>query len=244
MGRSRLRPSPAMLVAMTALVLTMSGAAVAASKIDTDDIKSKAVTTKKIDKKAVTGSRLASDSVKRAKIKADAVDGSKVEDNSLSDEDLSDYRILGDSFVRVTATEAATLAAAQAAAPETSLATKEPLELYAKCFRDTTLGETRGEIYSRTSVDGVIQEGLDLLPNNNATLLNTGTAEEDREIDTQSILLANAGSVGEAEGALLAPDGTAFNVLTYIAVKQGAFPAGNGAFGDGNVCLFGGTLTG
>ncbi len=42
----------------------------------------------------------------------------------------------------------------------------------------------------------------------------------------------------------MAPDGTAFNVLTYIAVKQGTFPTGNGAFGDGNVCLFGGTLTG
>ena len=249
-----LRPSPAMLVALTALVFALSGAAVAATKIGTSDIKSKAVTTAKIDKKAVTGNRIAADAVKSGKIKdegvkreniaADAINGAKVEDDSLSDKELSDYEILGDSFVRVTATEAATLAAAQAAAPETSLASRGPFELYAKCFRDTTTGEIRGEIYSRTSVDGAIQEGVDDLPATNATLLNTGTTEEDREIDTQSNTTANTGGVGEDEGFLMAPDATAFNVLTYIAVKQGTFPTGNGAFGDGNVCLFGGTLTG
>ena len=40
------------------------------------------------------------------------------------------------------------------------------------------------------------------------------------------------------------PDGTSLTALTTIGVKQGTLPAGNGLFGDGNVCLFGLTVFG
>ena len=155
--------------------------------------------------------------------------------------------MIGDAgVVKVTATEGATEAAAQAAAPETELFAKGGLTIYAKCFRDTTgAGTVHGEIYARTSASGAVLQGTDNLPASNATLLDTNTAEEDAEVDTQSIAVADSGSVGEAESVLISADGTTdLTVITHIAVKQGAFAGGNGAFGDGNVCLFGGEISG
>jgi hypothetical protein len=54
----KLRPTPGALIGTIALVFAFSGAAVAASKINTEDIA----------KKAVTGSRIAKDAVKSGKI--------------------------------------------------------------------------------------------------------------------------------------------------------------------------------
>jgi hypothetical protein len=54
----KLRPSPGVLIGTIALVFAFTGAAVAASKIQTNDIA----------KKAVTGSRIAKDAVKSGKI--------------------------------------------------------------------------------------------------------------------------------------------------------------------------------
>jgi hypothetical protein len=101
-----------------------------------------------------------------------------------------------------------------------------------------------GEIYARTTANGAILQGTDTLPLGDATLLDTTTAEEDREVDTQSVAVADAGTVGEAESVLIAPDGTDLHFDSHIAVKQGTFAGGNGAFGDGNVCLFGGVVAG
>ena len=53
-----LRPTPGAIIGTIALVLAMSGAAIAATKVQTNDIA----------KKAVTGSRIASDAVKGGKI--------------------------------------------------------------------------------------------------------------------------------------------------------------------------------
>jgi hypothetical protein len=98
------RPSPAMIVACTALVVALGGSALAATKIKSKNIKNGAVTTKKIKtgavtakkvksgtltkaqlaKHAVTGSRLGQAAVSNGKLADNAVNGPKVEDGSLS----------------------------------------------------------------------------------------------------------------------------------------------------------------
>ncbi len=264
-----LRPTPAMIVAMVALVAAMSGAAIALpgkGTVSTNDIKKAAITKKLIAKGAVGSQQIIGKSIKGNRIKdkgvkakqiadatitekqiADAtITGAKVADDGLSDKNISDYEVIGDgSFVKLTATEAASLAGALAAAPETVLFTKGQLTLYAKCYRDTTTGETEGGIYARTTTDGAILQGAGgNLPNNDATLLDTGTAEADRAVDLQLVSNADSGTVGEAESALIGADGTDLQILSHIAVKQGSFAGGNGAFGDGNVCLFGGQISG
>ena len=70
---SRLKPSPATLIALTALVVALAGSAYAAIKIDTQDIRRGAVTAKK----------LATNSVTNRAIAADAVTGDKVNEGTL-----------------------------------------------------------------------------------------------------------------------------------------------------------------
>jgi hypothetical protein len=77
---ARLRPSPGVLIATIALVFAFTGAAVAATKVQTNDIA----------KKAVTGPKLATDSVKSGKI----VDG-KVKAKDLAPDALPPAQAYG-----------------------------------------------------------------------------------------------------------------------------------------------------
>lgn len=75
-GTGRLRPSPAMLVAVVALVFAVTGAAVALpgkGSVDKNDLAKKVVKTKTIKNGAVTG----------AKLKAGAVTGDKLADGAV-----------------------------------------------------------------------------------------------------------------------------------------------------------------
>ncbi len=255
MKRFRRRPSPALVVSIIALVVAMAGTAVAVNKVTSKEIKKNAVRSKHIKKNAVRTADikdgdvasvdLQDGGVTNVDLAADAVDGSKVANNSLSDADLSDYEVVGNSFVKVTATDGATAAAAQAAAPETALFSKGPFEIYAKCFRDAGADTTHAEIYSRTSADGSIQEGFDDLPGGNAfaDFLNTGTLEADRVLDDE-IATGNDANYDESEWTLAAPDGTALNGLFDVGAKNGDLAGGNGLYGGGNVCIFQGSING
>ena len=208
-------------------------------------LKDGAVKDKQIAAATITNGKLADQTITNAKLADATITGAKVANDTLGDAKLSDHEVIGDgTAVRVAATEAPTAAGAQSAAPETPLFSKGQLSIYAKCFRDTTTGTIFGEIYARTSANGAILQGFDTLPAGNATLLDTNTAEEDAEVEADSLAVADAGSVNEAEGVLIAANGLDLTVMTHIAVKQGTFPGGNGAFGDGNVCLFGGEVSG
>jgi hypothetical protein len=264
MNLRRMLPSPAMGVALLALVVAVGGTAVAANKIGTNQIKNNAVTKKKIKKKAVSTNRLnakavtngklgpeavksgkiAGEAVTGSKIAPGAVDGSKVADDSLSDSKISDYKVLGNSFLVVSATNGPDLAAAWAAAPENSLYKKGPLELYAKCFRDSVLDNLRGEIYARTSTDFSIMEGTDDRSGGPLATdyLNVATLETNRQLDIQSTG-ANDASYFEDEGLIGAPNGTALHVLTGIGVKNGAV-FNDGPYGPGNACIFHGAAMG
>ena len=60
---NRLKPSPATLIALTALVVALAGSAYAAIKIDTQDIRRSAVTAKKLATNSVTNRAIAGDAV-------------------------------------------------------------------------------------------------------------------------------------------------------------------------------------
>jgi hypothetical protein len=149
-------------------------------------------------------------------------------------------------LVRLTATDGVDEATARAAAPATELFTKGQLTITAKCFRDTTAGETFAEIYIGTSADGAIFDGdTDDLSGGPAStdFLNDDTAEDERQLDDESVVGPNA-SMDEGEFDAVSPDGTHLIGQTLIGVKDGDLAGGNGAYGPGNVCLFGGTVNG
>ena len=82
-------------------------------------------------------------------------------------------------FVKLTATDGATVIAARAAAPATDLFTKGQITISAKCFRDTATDTTHGEIYVRTAANGAIFDGSDAKAGGPAAtdFLNTDTPE-------------------------------------------------------------------
>ena len=258
---SRLRPTPALIVAMTALVMAMSGAAVALpgrGDVEANDIAKNAVKSKHIAKNAVRsqevlgkslkGNDLKDGAIANKQLKDDAVDSAKVEANSLDDSDLSDYEVLGadnGNVLRLTATEGANAAAARAAAPATELFKKGELTITAKCFRDTAADQTFAEIHVATSVNGALLDGADDLSGGPAAtdFLNTDTPEANRRLDAVSATGADA-QMDEGEFTVVAPDGTHLLGQTTVAAKNGALAAGNGAYGEGNVCLFGGEVVG
>jgi hypothetical protein len=92
MGR-RLRPSPALVVAMIALFVSIGGVGYAASKIDTNDIKREAVTKPKIAKKAVSANRIAENAVKTKKIRDQAVTTDKIADQAVNTDKIGDLAV-------------------------------------------------------------------------------------------------------------------------------------------------------
>lgn len=264
MKRAIKPPSPALVVAVIALVAATTGAAVALpgkNSVKSDDIARGAVTKKAIKKGAVTKkaikkgavtqkavkkgavktAALANGAVTRQKLGGNSVNGAKVEDGSLGAADLGDYDTFNE---RVEATDGATYAAARDAAPEVPLAEFGSMRLYAKCLHDTTNDDTLGEIYVETSVDGAVVQGYWNYPDGGGLLMTT-TPETDRVLDQEEETGANSGFISEAESVLITPEGRYAHVLTSIAIKQGDLGGGtNGPFGDGNVCLFGGVLNG
>jgi hypothetical protein len=242
MSRIRRRlPSPALFVAVLALVAALAGTAIAGPDATTSVSKKK---TKKIAKKEAKKQVNKILPLETDDIADGAIDGSKVADNSIGSEKLTDYEVIGGSFLQVQATDGANEAAARTAAPENALFTKGPLDVYAKCFRSIATNTTFGEIYARTSVDRSIMEGTDDRPGGPAAAdyLNTNTAEVDRQLDTQTTT-GNSASYNEDEGLVGAPDLTALNVLTGIGVKNGVVAA-DGPYGPGNACVFQGAAFG
>ncbi len=65
------------------------GAAYAAKKIGSNEIKGNSITTGKIKKEAVTTSKIKNNSISTAKIQNDAVTGAKVKDGSLTGSDIN-----------------------------------------------------------------------------------------------------------------------------------------------------------
>jgi hypothetical protein len=89
MKRIRARLTYANVVSTLALFLVLgSGAAFAAKKLTTKDIKKGAIRTKLLAKNAVTSPKLAAKAVKARNIAPDSIDGSKVRNGSLTPADL------------------------------------------------------------------------------------------------------------------------------------------------------------
>jgi hypothetical protein len=97
------KPSPALVIAVIALFIGLSGAAYAGNKIGTNGIKGKAVTTGKLSGKAVTKGKLAGKSVATGKLADQAVTELKLGDQSVTTSKLGDQSVteskLGDGSV-------------------------------------------------------------------------------------------------------------------------------------------------
>ncbi len=279
----RLRPSPALFVAMAALVMAMSGVAAALpgkGSVQKNDIAKGAVTTKAIAKGAVKTKVIARGAIGSKQIKGKSIRGNRIKDRGIKSKQLadgavgekqladlgvtgakvanetldstkiSDYAVISSpagNFVKLTATEGPSEAAARIAAPSTELFGKGQIAISAKCFRDTVADATFAEIYVASSASGAIFDGsTDELSGGNAPtdFLNPGTPETDRVLDDAIATAATPALMDEGEFNVVGVDGTHLLGQTTVAAKNGALAAGDGVYGAGNVCLFGGEISG
>ena len=236
--RSRLLPSPALIVALIALLLGMSGAAVALEgkgSVSTNDIRKNAVRSKQVKAKSLEGSDLADGTITGKQVAAD----------SLEPSDLAGYEVADDAPIRVAASPSAvSLASARAAAPETILYEEGVLTVYAKCYRDSTTGEIEGGLFARSEEPGALLTGEGHLPDDDANLLGPATPEPARALDLEATSAPNAADFDEGEASLAGPDGTSFHLLSTIGIKQGIVADGEALFGAGNACIFALTTNG
>ncbi len=233
----RLRPTPALAVAMLALVLAMSGAAVALDGRNS-------VGAKDIRKNAVRSQEVKGKSLKGRDLRDDAISSKQVAPDSLRASDLAGFEIADDSPTRLLASESAGgIEPARAAAPEVILYEEGELTLYAKCYRDSGAGVIEGSIFARAGAGAQLDGAADL-PDGDAALLGPETAEGARRIATVSTAAPGSADFETSTGAAVAADGVAVQAIASIGVKQGNLAGGNGTFGEGNVCQFSLTLFG
>ena len=241
-------PSPALVISTVALFVALGGVGYAAVTLPKASVCSAQLKTD-----AVTDTKIADNAVRSFMIRTNAISSPKVRDNSLTGDDILESslgpvtEVAGFKKIpltRATPTPGADAATARAAAPEVPLATVGPLTVYGKCIKDSGTNIVSAELFVKTTADGSIS-GAALDGGTGATFLNVATPELDRRVDTENAALNAASMAGNAVVAM-APDGTAIRSLTYSGAKNGtlAGPAGQGIYGNGDVCFFGGSIFG
>jgi hypothetical protein len=230
MSRFRwLRPSPGTVIAVVALVFSLGGVAWALGTgvVTSDNIKDGTV--RSIDMKNGAG-----------------VKGVDVVDKSLTDSDVAGLRTLRLKKVSPSVT-APTVEAARGSAFKIELFRQGPFTIYAKCFRengDTTNPGVWGELYIRTRVGGAIFSSKS--SNTSNGFFKPSTPESDRQLDGGESYAGsgNPGTLNITDPASFyaAVGTTVLNGTYFIGTKVGSPPAGNGVFGAGDRCIFGGTI--
>jgi hypothetical protein len=235
-----------------AVFLVLGGTtAFAASQLGKNSVGSK-----QLKKNAVTAAKLKKDAVTGAKIKSGAVTGAKIDEGSLgtvpraatatsaTSAASASSAAVADSlkgyshkFVRLTPTPSSGFTDASNNGPETVLFTAGPISITAKCFLNG--GSVYGMFQIKSSTDGTIFDSdYDQIYSN--PLLGPGTPGENRELYYQSS--STSYYVNSPQFTAIAADGTAVRGDLQVGVKKGNLPGGNGAFGEGDVCLMAATM--
>lgn len=196
------RPSPAMIVAVIALIVSLAGTAVAAKKIV-------------LPKNSVGSKQLKSKSVTTGKIAPNAVNGSKVANESLTNEDIR-LSSLQNVPSAATATTAGTADALQGNLPEEKHSAKCPggtVLIRGLCYDQDLQGPVQGVAKAATNCaakGGFLPTVMNLYTARNLVFLGTGTGSDTAVADVYyydnfvptTITVDGAGTIEElkAEG--------------------------------------------
>ncbi|MQA74926.1 MAG: hypothetical protein GEU88_11395 [Solirubrobacterales bacterium] len=228
---------------------TITAKQIADATITGKQVADATITARQIAAGTITASQIAAGTITGTQIADGTITAKQVAPNGLSTRNLSDMKLIGEggaNMVRVSATNGADIGEAAAAAPEIELYRKGQLTLYGKCMRATETNEVFSDIYVKTTANGAIFEGPqgERTGGNAASdFLNVGTPEDLRTVASVAIIGAEA-EMNDGVFNVIGADGTHLSGDLMAAAKNGALAGGNGVYGDGNVCLFGGTVNG
>ncbi|HEY5142440.1 MAG TPA: hypothetical protein VII98_02950 [Solirubrobacteraceae bacterium] len=265
----RRRPSPAVLIALLALVLSVAGPALAH---DASGFAARIISGRSIRQHSISGIRLKNNTLTGLQIDearlgpvptaANAVTAQSAT-SALNAVNAASAGTAGSAtraaaadeltgharfFTRAAATSGASPAAALAAAPEIPLADLGALSLYARCLRDTSAGpDVVALVYVRASVPGGLLDSADSTLQGSAVgdALGPSTPERKREIRSVTAAgpdAARFGGGGAGAFSVVGGDGAAFSGQVAAGAQEGRPPAAASAFAAGSGCLFSGTL--
>lgn len=223
---TRLRPSPAAVIAVVALVFAVSGVAVALpgkNSVTTKDIKKNAVTAAKIKKGAVTGAKLGDGAVSTAKLGNDAVTGAKVDEATLGKVPVAtsaDSATKAETATKATSADSATKATTADNALELEGRTLTQVRPIAVGLKDeTTQGLDASEPETVMAVNITIPAG-------GADVVINASMEIDNETGSQagsSCRIKFSGSVASSTVNLTMTDGHNYSLpLTAFVNNAGA----------------------
>ena len=218
MGTRVKRPSPAMIVAIVALVAALTGTAFAAlgkNTVGSKQLKKNAVTTAKIKTNAVTEAKISNAAVSSGKLKENAVTSDKIAAGAVTGAKV-DVSSLGKVPSATSADVASNLAGQQNffirlnSGQSQVIASHGSVSLVATCEQNVG-GNDFVKVFGQTTLSGAIQQGLDNLPGPGgapAEFLEPNTPPDKREF------LAFSDATGEidvggniGQGYVLGPDG-------------------------------------
>jgi len=133
MMMNRFRPSPAMVVALAALFVSLGGVGYAATKIGTKGIKDGAVTDTKLHKRSVVTNKIKNQAVTEAKLAPQAVTNGKLGDLAVGPSKLADESV-STSKLADTSVTAPKLAATIDAVQNATIPADSTQEMKATCL--------------------------------------------------------------------------------------------------------------
>ncbi len=266
--RSR-RPSPAVLIALLALVLSIAGPALAH---DAPGFAARVISGRTIRQHSISGVRLKNNTLtglqideaklgpvptaanavtaQNATSALNAVNASTAGTAGTAATAGSAAELAGHArfFRRTAATTGSSPAAALAAAPEIPLADLGTVSLYARCLRDLSAGpDVQALVYVRTTVAGGLLNAPKASLQGNAAgdTLDPATGESKRQIDSITASGPDAAAfAGGSSGAfsVVAGDGSGYSGTVAVGAREGSPPATATAFTAGSGCVFSGTF--
>lgn len=252
--RSRLpRLTYANVMSSIAVFIALSGASYAAVKIPKNSVgeaqlKKNAVTGKKIKKSSITADKIKNGTITGADVNAATL--GKVPSAANADQaghagsaGSADSVLTLSRRLAPTANESTQTVARQNATPVT-LASNGQVSLEARCY---VYGSTLYlETFAKTAVDGAITYGGSYSYYGSSGYLNSTTDVAQRYLNYAgaSSNSYGYGSSSYPSGVLYGPDGNSLSWNLQLLAKQGNIPTyGNGAYGNGNVCIVAGSIT-
>lgn len=244
------RLSYANVVATLALFIALGGVSWAAVKLPKNSvgsaqIKKNAITSAKIKKNAITGSKIKNNSLTGGDINAASlgkVPSAASADNSATTDTVQTVS----KRVLASASGSSSQSAVRAQATPVPLLSHGQVSVYGKCYvYSNTLYV---ELFSKSTADGALANlySYDYYYGSNG-YLNANLIEDDRLIYYTSVGTNSSYHLGSpyySQGTLFGPDGNSLTFNLSAWGKQGTIATyGNGAFGDGSVCIFAGSGT-
>jgi hypothetical protein len=238
---SKLRPSPAMIVAIIAVFLAAGGVGYAASTINGKVLKNRSVAGKKLKKNTLTGTEIRESKLgkvpkaKRADTATNATHANTADTATNAGHATTADTAGALSVLALHATKTVDAAANLASAPAVTLGSKGPFTFYGKCYVNASSQVEATSFIASTSNTGMFDTEAE-----DSGYVTPSTAETARKLQ-DVVAGTNSFDAGDGDKDFMATDGslTIYGIVGLAAAKNGTPAEGDGPFGPGNRCMFG-----